>query len=105
MLYLAEVLKKTGFMGAKTELKLLARQQSDQNWVALPGDELISTDAANDYGSGVLVLVELGANNQIQGIQDATRQLISILKNFSKMKEKFVKKSALLDRNPRRTAL
>ena len=90
MLYLAEVLKKTGFMGAKTELKLLARQQSDQNWVALPGDELISTDAAGDYGSGVLVLVELGANNQLKGIEDATRQLISILKNFSKMKEKFV---------------
>ncbi|MEM9136069.1 MAG: pilus motility taxis protein HmpF [Cyanobacteria bacterium P01_F01_bin.42] len=90
MLYLAEVLKKTGFMGAKTELKLLARQQSDQNWVALPGDELIATDAASDYGSGVLVLVELGANNQLKGIEEATRQLISILKNFSKMKEKFV---------------
>ena len=90
MLYLAEVLKKSGFMGAKTELKLLARQQSDQNWVALPGDELIATDAASDYGSGVLLLVELGANNQLKGIEDATRQLISILKNFSKMKEKFV---------------
>ncbi|MCM1985188.1 pilus motility taxis protein HmpF [Lyngbya confervoides BDU141951] len=76
-------------MGAKTELKLLARQQSDQNWKALPGDELIATDAASDYGAGVLVLVELGKNNQIQGVQDATRQLINILMNFSKMKEKF----------------
>lgn len=90
MLYLAEVSKKTGFMGVKTEIKLLARQQSDQNWVALPGDELIATDAANDYASGVLVLVELGPNNQLKGIEEATRQLISILKNFSKMKEKFV---------------
>lgn len=89
MLYLAEVLKKTGFMGAKTELKLLARQQSEQNWIALSGEELISTDAANEYSTGVLVLVELGANNQIQGIQDATRQLIGILKNFSKIKDKF----------------
>ncbi len=89
MLYLAEVLKKTGFMGAKTELKLLARQQSEQNWTALSGDELISTDAANEYSTGVLVLVELGPNNQIQGIQDATRQLIGILKSFSKMKAKF----------------
>ena len=90
VLYLAEVSKKTGFMGAKTEIKLLARQQSDQNWVALPGDEIIATDAANDFASGVLVLVELGPNNQLKGIEEATRQLIGILKNFSKMKEKFV---------------
>ena len=90
MLYLAEVSKKTGFMGAKTEIRLLARQQSDQNWVALPGDEIIATDAANDYASGVLVLVELGPNNQLKGIEEATRQLIRILKDYSKTKEKFV---------------
>lgn len=89
MLYLAEVQKKSGFMGAKTELKLLARQQSENNWNALPGDEVISADAANDFNSGVLVVVDLDNNRQIQGVQDATRQLIGILKSFSKMKEKF----------------
>ncbi|WP_404786826.1 pilus motility taxis protein HmpF [Altericista sp. CCNU0014] len=89
MLYLAEVHKKTGFMGNKTELKLLARQQSEQNWAMLPGEETIPAEIANEYNSGVLVLVELDANQQVKKIQDATRHLVGILKNFSRMREKF----------------
>lgn len=89
MLYLAEVHKKTGFMGNKTELKLLARQQSEQNWAMLPGEEMIPAEIANEYNSGVLVLVELDANQQVKKIQDATRHLVGILKNFSRMREKF----------------
>ena len=89
MLYLAEVHKKTGFMGAKTELKLLARQQSEQNWSTLPGEEMIPVEIANEYNSGVLVLVELDANQQVKKVQDATRHLVGILKNFSRMRDKF----------------
>jgi chromosome segregation ATPase len=89
VLYLAEVHKKTGFMGNKTELKLLARQQSEQNWAMLPGEETIPADIANEYNAGVLVLVELDANQQVKKIQDATRHLVGILKNFSRMREKF----------------
>ena len=90
MLYLAEVHKKTGFMGAKTELKLLACKQSDQSWVPVSGDEQVPTDSANDYNAGVLVLAELdGSSHQVQTIQDASRQLVSILTNFSRIREKF----------------
>jgi chromosome segregation ATPase len=89
VLYLAEVHKKTGFMGAKTELKLLARQQSEQNWSTLPGEEMIPVEIANEYNSGVLVLVELDANQQVKKVQDATRHLVGILKNFSRMRDKF----------------
>lgn len=89
MLYLAEVHKKTGFMGNKTELKLLAKQQSEQNWAMLPGEESVPADIANEYNAGVLVLVELDANQQVKKIQDATRHLVGILKNFSRMREKF----------------
>lgn len=89
MLYLAEVHKKTGFMGGKTELKLLARQQSEQNWSTLPGEEVIPVEIASEYNSGVLVLVELDANQQVKKVQDATRHLVGILKNFSRMREKF----------------
>lgn len=89
MLYLAEVNKKTGFMGNKTELKLLARQQSEQNWAMLPGEETVPAEIANEYNSGVLVLVELDSNQQVKKIQDATRHLVGILKNFSRMREKF----------------
>lgn len=89
MLYLAEVHKKTGFMGNKTELKLLARQQSEQNWSTLPGEEMIPVEVANEYNAGVLVLVELDANQQVKKVQDATRHLVGILKNFSRMRDKF----------------
>jgi chromosome segregation ATPase len=89
VLYLAEVHKKTGFMGNKTELKLLARQQSEQNWTMLPGEEMIPVEIANEYNAGVLVLVELDANQQVKKVQDATRHLVGILKNFSRMRDKF----------------
>ncbi len=89
MLYLAEVHRKTGFMGGKTELKLLARQQSEQNWSTLPGEEVIPVEIASEHNSGVLVLVELDANQQVKKVQDATRHLVGILKNFSRMREKF----------------
>lgn len=89
MLYLAEVHKKAGFMGAKTELKLLAQKQSEHNWSPISGEELLQADAANDYNAGVLVLVEIDSNQQMKSIQDATRQLVGILKSFSRMREKF----------------
>lgn len=90
MLYLAEVQKKSGFMGgSKVELKLLARQQSEQSWNAVPGDDLIPTDSANDFSHGNLVLVELSPNRQVQNLQEASKQLVVILQNFSRMKEKF----------------
>lgn len=91
MLYLAEVQKKTTFMGgAKAELKLLARQQAENSWSAVPGDETINYDAGSDYNHGQLVLVDLSANRQIQGnVQEAARQLVGILQNFTRMREKF----------------
>lgn len=89
MLYLAEINKKSGFMGAKTELRLLARKQSEHNWSPVPGEELLPFDASNDYNHGVLVLVEVDTNRNVKNVQDATRQLVGILKNFSRMREKF----------------
>jgi chromosome segregation ATPase len=90
VLYLAEVQKKSGFMGSsKPELKLLARQQSEQSWNAILGDDLIPTDLVNDYNHGNLVLVELSTSRQVQNLQEAGKQLVVILQNFSRMKEKF----------------
>ncbi|MDX2240911.1 MAG: pilus motility taxis protein HmpF [Leptolyngbyaceae cyanobacterium bins.302] len=90
MLYLAEVQKKSGFIGgAKAELKLLACQRTEQNWTAVSGDEIIPSDEANNYGAGTLVLVDIAGNRQIQRVQEAGRPLVSILQNFSRMQEKF----------------
>lgn len=91
MLYLAEVQKKSGGLlgGGKAELKLLACQRSEQNWAAVSGDEVIAADEASIYSPGALVLVDLSANKQVQRIQEASRPLVSILQNFSRLQEKF----------------
>jgi chromosome segregation ATPase len=91
VLYLAEVQKqKTGIMGFKTELKLLACQRTDQSWSAVPGEETIpAPEEANNMNAGVLVLIDLGGNRQVQRPPtEAGRQLVSILQNFSKQIEK-----------------
>lgn len=90
MLYLAEVQKKSGFIGgAKAELKLLACQRTEQQWTAISGDEVLPSDEANNYNAGSLVLVDIAGNRQIQRVQEAGRPLVSILQNFSRMQEKF----------------
>ncbi len=90
MQYLAEVQKKSGvFGGGKAELKLLACQRGEQNWVQAPGEEMIQADEASHLNAGALVLVELNANKQVQRIQEAGRPLVSILQNFSRFQERF----------------
>ena len=82
MLYLAEVQKRpTGFGlgGGKTDLKLLACQRGEHNWLAVPGEEVIPADEAKEFSSGALVLVDLNNNKQVLQIQDAGRQLVKIL--------------------------
>ena len=86
MLYLAEVQRRpTGFGlgGGKTDLKLLACQRSENNWLAVPGEEVIPADEAKEFSPGALVLVDLDNNKQVLQIQDAGRQLVKILQNFS----------------------
>lgn len=91
MLYLAEVqVKKAGLLGGgKAELKLLACQRAEQSWSAVSGDEVIAADDASNYSPGALVMVDIGGNRQVQRIQDAGRQLVGILQNFSKLQERF----------------
>jgi chromosome segregation ATPase len=91
VLYLAEVQKKSGGLigGNKAELKLLACQRSEQSWSAVPGDELIPSEEASKYNAGALVLVDISGSKQVQRVQEAGRQLVSILQNFSRLQERF----------------
>lgn len=92
MLYLAEVQKQRsgfGLGGGKAELKLLACQRGEHNWSAVPVDDVIPVEEANKFNDGSLVLVELSASKQVQRIQEAARQLVSILQNFSRLQDKF----------------
>ncbi|HLO85389.1 MAG TPA: pilus motility taxis protein HmpF [Nostocaceae cyanobacterium] len=94
MLYLAEVQKQKGGLlsgGGKTELRLLACQQSDQNWNNVP-EETIAAEEASKLNDGALVLVELSPNRQIQRIQEAGRPLVNILQNFSRQLKNFKQK-------------
>jgi len=92
VLYLAEVQKQRsgfGLGGGKAELKLLACQRGEHSWSAVPGDDAIPVEEANKFNDGTLVLVELSASKQVQRIQEAARQLVSILQNFSRLQDKF----------------
>lgn len=92
MLYLAEVRKqKSGGLLAKTstELRLLACQRNDQSWSAVPGDEVIDAEAASDFDSGVMLVVNLNNNRQIQGAPEpAAAQVVRDLQRFSRLQEK-----------------
>ncbi len=90
MLYLAEIQKQSkGFMGGvETKLKLIACQRNDQSW-SLVSNESVTTDQADIFGEGALVVLELGVNRQIQGnVESASQKIVSILKNFSRLLEK-----------------
>ncbi len=93
MLYLAEVQKKSGGIlgGSKAELKLLACQRTDQSWSAVPGEETVPvpTEEVNRLTDGVLVIVKLGGNRQLQGAcEPAGGRLVNMLQNFSRLLEK-----------------
>ncbi|MEH2024018.1 pilus motility taxis protein HmpF [Nostoc sp.] len=99
MLYLAEVQKQKGGLlggGAKTELKLLACQRTDQNWSTV-SEEVIAAEDASKLNDGALVLVEVNPNRQVQRVQEAGRPLVNILQNFSRQLEKFKLKEDEID--------
>jgi chromosome segregation ATPase len=90
--YLAEVRKTQAFVGAKVEIRLLARNTSENNWQAINKEEVISVqdnNQAKDLKDGQLVLADIGGNKQLQNIQDATKRIVLILQNFSRLQDKF----------------
>ncbi len=91
MLYLAEVKKQSrGFIGGvRTELKLLACQHNDQTWSPVPGDEILATEELESLGEGVLLMLNLGNNRQIQGQPEvAAPELVRQLQKLSRLSEK-----------------
>jgi chromosome segregation ATPase len=88
VLYLAEVQKKTGFIGGgKAEFKLLACQRGE-TWTGVPGEEIVAAPDDANYSAGALVMVELTNSRQVQRHYDAGRPLVGILQNFSNQAKK-----------------
>jgi chromosome segregation ATPase len=90
VLYLAEVQKKTKLLGSgKAELKLLAQQRAEERWQVLTSGEVMSSEKANDFNAGSLVLVDVSdKSGQIQQVKDATRLILSNLQKSSQLQEK-----------------
>ncbi len=93
MQYLAELRKTQSFVGSKIEVKLIARNTSDNNWQGINNDEIVAVTDSNqvnkDLKDGQMVLVEIGNNKNIQSVQDASKRLVLLLQNFSRLQEKF----------------
>jgi chromosome segregation ATPase len=99
VLYLAEVQKQKGGLlggGSKAELKLLACQRNDQSWISVT-EEVITAEEANKLNDGVIVMVEMSPQRQVQRIQEAGRPLVNILQNYSRQVEKFKAKEEEID--------
>lgn len=79
MLYLAEVQKRGGLIGGRTALKLLASQRGDAPWQAVTAEQPLTTDKANEFPGGMLVLVDIVGDQQVQRVQSATPKLLSLL--------------------------
>jgi chromosome segregation ATPase len=90
--YLAEVKKTSGMLGARAEVKLLARNTSENNWQAINNEETISLQDANqarDLKDGQLVLADVSNAKQVQSLQDASKRIVLILQNFSRLEGKY----------------
>ncbi len=79
MLHLAQVQKK-GFLG-KTELRLLACERTENAWAVLSDEELVTTGDLG-YGEGLLVLLDLGPNQQVQDVRDASPWILEVLQRY-----------------------
>jgi chromosome segregation ATPase len=91
--YLAEVRKTQAMLGGgKVEIRLLARNTSENNWQALGNDEILQITDANqskDLKDGQMVLAEVNLNKQVQAIQDAAKRIVLTLQTFTRAQEKF----------------
>ena len=90
VLYLAEIQKQSKkFMGGvETNLKLIACRRNDFSW-SLVNNESIDVDSSHDFGNGALVAINLDINRNLEGkIEPASPNILTILKNFSRLLEK-----------------
>ncbi len=79
MLYLAQVTKNPT-SGAR-ELQLLAHQQSETVW-GVDNSEVLRGEEVNVLSEGLLVLVELGDNQEILKIKEAKSWVLNLIKKY-----------------------
>jgi hypothetical protein len=80
MLYLAQV-HKNDFLEQR-QLRLLARQESDNLWSLIPEEAFILLGKGNTISEKLLVLVELSSTGDIQRIEDASKWVLDLIKMY-----------------------
>ncbi len=91
MQYLAELKKTQAMLGWNVEVRLLARNVSDNSWQPVSGDETLKIDQnlARELKDGQLVLADISASKNVQTLQEASKRLILLLQNFSRLEQKY----------------
>ncbi len=89
MLYLAEFVKP---IVGKPSLQLLAKQQQQDSWQPVNEETIVlegrSIPDISRFKDGSLVLAEIASNRQVSRLNDASRQLVTYLHNFSRLQDK-----------------
>jgi len=80
MLYLAQV-HKNDFLD-QCQLRLLARQESENFWLTISEETLILLGNDNTISNKLLVLVELSPTGEIEKVEDATDWVINLVKTY-----------------------
>jgi hypothetical protein len=80
MLYLARV-HKNDFL-YQYQLRLLARQESQNFWLTISEESLILSGEGNTISNKLLVLVELSPTGEIETIEDATDWVIDLVRIY-----------------------
>lgn len=78
-------------LGTNVEIRLLARNVSDNSWQQVGGDEHLKLDPnlAKDLKDGQLVLADISASKNVHNVQEASKRLVLLLQNFSRLEQKY----------------
>ncbi|WP_414549425.1 hypothetical protein [Anabaena sp. CCY 0017] len=80
MLYLAQV-NKNEFLD-KYQLRLLARQETQNLWVVIPEESFILLDKGTTMSENLLVLVTLSPTGDIESLEDASNWVLNLVQTF-----------------------
>lgn len=86
MLHLAQVQKQE--LSGKLGLRLLARQEAESTWliiteeVVIPNAEAMLSAFHSSLCEGLLVLVKLSSNEEIESLQNATNWVLDLVQTY-----------------------
>ncbi|WP_038016480.1 hypothetical protein [Synechococcus sp. PCC 7335] len=80
MQYLAKV--HSNRSSSKTQLQLLARNSSGNQWEVLVSQSVISTSKDVPFGEQMLLIAEIEGDDQVVNVADATEWVLGLVKDY-----------------------